>query len=242
MVKIETRNRRLQEVTLHAQGQIPPGQYVALSVYDTGCGMDPTILTRIFEPFFTTKEPGKGTGLGLSSAYGIVHQSAGYIGVDSTVGRGTAFTVYLPLIALPTETPEAHASSAALVGGQETILLVEDDEGVRKLASDVLNQCGYTVLETGDPLEALVIGEHCRGPMHLLLTDMVMPAMRGPALALQVLAWHPNLSVLYMSGYSDEMVERRTVTPSGLFLPKPFTPDALARKVREALVAVSSHS
>ena len=242
MVRIETENRHLQEVTLHAQGQIPPGPYVALSVHDTGCGMDPTTLTRIFEPFFTTKEPGKGTGLGLSSAYGIVHQSAGYIGVDSTVGRGTAVTIYLPRTALPSETPETQASAAALVGGQETILLVEDDEGVRKLASEVLNACGYTVLETGDPLEALVIGEHHRGPMHLLLTDMVMPAMRGPALAVEVLARHPDLRVLYMSGYADEMIGRRTVTPSGLFLQKPFTPDALARTVREALLAVSSHS
>ena len=240
VVRIQTENRLLQEVTLHAQGQIPSGQYVALSVRDAGCGMDPTTLTRIFEPFFTTKEPGKGTGLGLSSVYGIVHQSAGYIGVDSTVGRGTTFTVYLPRTALAAETPEAQASAAALVGGQETILLVEDDEGVRKLASEVLNACGYTVLETGNPLEALVIGERHRGPIHLLLTDMVMPAMRGPALAVQMLARHPNLRVLYMSGYSDEMVGRRTVTPSGLFLPKPFTADTLARTVREALVAVSS--
>jgi GAF domain-containing protein/CheY-like chemotaxis protein len=242
MVRIETQSRHLQEVTLHAQGQIPPGQYVALSVHDTGCGMDPTTLTRIFEPFFTTKEVGKGTGLGLSSVYGIVQQSAGYIGVDSAVGRGTTFTVYLTRTAPPSETPEAQGSAAALVGGQETILLVEDDEGVRKLASEVLNACGYTVLETGDPLEALVIGEHHRGPMHLLVTDMVMPALRGPALAVQVLARHPNMRVLYMSGYTDEMIGRRTVTPGGLFLQKPFTPDTLARTVREALAAVSSDS
>jgi len=242
MVRIETGSRDLQTVALYAQGQIPSGQYVTLVVQDSGCGMDSTTLTKIFEPFFTTKEPGKGTGLGLSTVYGIVRQSAGYIGVDSTVGRGTTFTIYLPRTALPAETPEAQASAAALVGGQETILLVEDDAGVRQLASEVLKACGYTVLEARDPLEALVIAKRHSGKMHLLLTDMVMPAMRGPALAEQVVARYPNLRVLYMSGYADEMIGRKMVTPSGLFLPKPFTPGTLARTVREALVAVTCHS
>ena len=240
MVKIATDGRDLRDVVAHRQGQIPAGPYVTLVVEDSGCGMDAPTLCKIFEPFFTTKDPGKGTGLGLPTVYGIVHQSGGFIGVDSTVGRGTTFTIYLPRTTVVAEPPEAQASTAALARGQETILLVEDEAEVRRLASEILTGCGYTVLGTGDPLEALVMGERHRGPLHLLLTDMVMPVMRGPALAAQVLGYHPDLRVLYMSGYTESMIgSHGIVEPAGAFLQKPITPDVLARTVREVLDMVS---
>ena len=237
MVKIETASRAVQEAVLHAQGHVPPGLYVTLSVQDTGCGMNSLTLARIFEPFFTTKEPGKGTGLGLSTVHGIVHQSDGYIGVDSAVGRGTTFTIYLPQITEPvtaTETPTV--SPREPMRGTETVLLVEDDEEVRRLASEILKTRGYAVLETGDPLEALSIGERRNGAIDLLLTDMVMPAMPGSELAQRLATTYPGLRVLYMSGYTDEMIAPAAANaPARLLLRKPFTPDDLARKVREVL-------
>jgi len=237
MVKIETASRAVQEATLHAQGHVPPGRYVTLTVQDTGCGMDSPTLARIFEPFFTTKEPGRGTGLGLSTVHGIVHQSGGYIGVDSAGGRGTTFTIYLPRITEPINATEAPKRSPRdLMRGTETVLLVEDDEELRRLASEILKTCGYTVLETGDPLEALTIGERRNGAIDLLLTDMVMPAMPGSELAQRLGTMCPGLRVLYMSGYTDEMIAADVASePARAFLRKPFTPHDLARKVREAL-------
>jgi hypothetical protein len=237
MVKIETASGAAQEAALHAQGHVPPGRYVTLSVQDTGCGMDALTLARIFEPFFTTKEPGRGTGLGLSTVHGIVHQSGGYIGVDSARGRGTTFTIYLPRITEPTNATEAPKGSPRdLMRGTETVLLVEDDEELRRLASEILKMCGYTVLETGDPLEALTIGEQRRRAIDLLLTDMVMPAMSGSELAQRLGTMCPGLRVLYMSGYTDEMLAADVASElARAFLRKPFTPHDLARKVREAL-------
>jgi PAS domain S-box-containing protein len=237
MVKIETASRDVQDVTHHAQGQVPPGRYVTMSVRDAGCGMDPLTLARIFEPFFTTKEPGKGTGLGLSTVHGIVHQSRGHIGVDSAVGRGTTFTIYLPQITEAVATVETPPGSRQdMMRGTETVLLVEDDEEVRALASEILKTCGYTVLETGDPLEALTIGDQREGAIDLLLTDMVMPAMRGSELAQRLNATCPGIRVLYMSGYTDEMITAASVSdPARAFLHKPFTPHDLARKVHEVL-------
>jgi len=180
MVKIETAGLDVREPRLHSQGQVPPGQYVTLTVQDTGSGMDAVTLARIFEPFFTTKEPGKGTGLGLSTAHGIVHQSGGYIAVDSTLGRGTTFTIYLPRIAEPVAVTSAPKEpSKDLMRGTETILLVEDEEEVRRLGCEILQSCGYTVVEAGNPLDALMIGERRNGAIDLLLTDMVMPGMGG---------------------------------------------------------------
>jgi two-component system cell cycle sensor histidine kinase/response regulator CckA len=218
---------------------VPPGRYVTLSVQDTGCGMDSLTLARIFEPFFTTKEPGKGTGLGLSTVHGIVHQSGGYIGVDSALGRGTTFTIYLPRITEPVSVTEAPKGPPQdLMRGTETVLLVEDDEELRRLASEILKTCGYTVLETGDPLEALTIGEQRNGPINLLLTDMVMPVMPGSELAQRLGAMCPGLRVLYMSGYMHEMIAAAAASePARALLGKPFTPDDLARKVREALAS-----
>jgi PAS domain S-box-containing protein len=237
MVKIETARRDVPPVVDHPQGQVPPGRYVTMSVQDTGSGMDAVTLARIFEPFFTTKEPGRGTGLGLSTVHGIVHQSGGHIGVDSTVGRGTTFTIYLPQMTGAVATAEAPSGSARdLMRGTETVLLVEDEEEVRQLAAEILKMCGYTVLETGDPLEALTIGERQTGPIDLLLTDMVMPAMRGSELAQRLGTMCPGMRVLYMSGYTDEMVTAASVSePARAFLHKPFTPHDLARKVHEVL-------
>ncbi len=235
MVTIQTANRKLQETALHAQGHVPPGQYASVSVQDTGCGMDSLTLARIFEPFFTTKEPGKGTGLGLSTVHGIVHQSGGYIGVDSAPGRGTTFTIYLPQITDPVEVTHIPATSPRdLMRGTEVILLVEDEDEVRRVASEVLRTCGYTVLETSDPLEALTIAE--RQNRAIGLTDLVMPAMRGSELAQRLRTTCPRMRVLYMSGYTNEMIEAASASePARAFLHKPFTPHDLARKVREVL-------
>jgi PAS domain S-box-containing protein len=241
MLRIETGNRDVHETMTHGQGQVPPGKYVKLMVQDAGCGMDSATLTRIFEPFFTTKDPGKGTGLGLATVHGIVHQSGGYIVVDSTVGAGTTSTIYLPRTSAPAEVAEARAEPSALPRGHETVLLVEDETEVRHLAADVLKRCGYAVLETGDPLEALTFGERHGHEVRLLVSDMIMPAMRGPALAERLLAEHPEMRILYMSGYTDDLIRPDgTINPPGAFLQKPFTPRSLARAVRNALDAASA--
>jgi PAS domain S-box-containing protein len=236
MVKIETAYHAVREPRLHSQGQVPPGQYVTLTVQDTGSGIDSVTLARIFEPFFTTKEPGKGTGLGLSTVHGIVHQSGGYIAVDSALGRGTTFTLYLPRITGPIAIANAPKESPKdLMQGTETILLVEDDDEVRRLGCEILQTCGYTVVETGNPLEALTIGERRNGAIDLLLTDMVMPGMDGLELAKHLEAARPELRVLCMSGYADKIAVVAAHQPPRTFLLKPFTPLDLATKVREAL-------
>jgi CheY-like chemotaxis protein len=235
-VKIETGCQAVQEARLHSQGQVPPGQYVTMSVQDTGSGIDAVTLARIFEPFFTTKDPGTGTGLGLSTVHGIVHQSGGYIAVESTLGRGTTFTIYLPRIADPMAvTSPPKDTPEELTRGTETVLLVEDEEEVRKLASEILQACGYTVVDTGDPLEALNIGEQRNGAIDLLVTDMVMPAMGGGELATRLETMSPGLRVLCMSGYADQIAVVTASHPKRACLPKPFTPHDLAKKVREVL-------
>jgi two-component system cell cycle sensor histidine kinase/response regulator CckA len=236
MVRIDTERRDLVTPTAHAKGQVAPGHYVLLRVQDSGSGMDDTTLGKIFEPFFTTKEPGKGTGLGLATVYRIVHQSGGTIGVDSTRGRGATFTIYLPRIDATVPAPPAPSGQAGLERGDETILLVEDDGEVRALAAEVLKAAGYTVLESGDPLEALVIGDRYPEDIRLLVSDMVMPAMRGPALAAQILQLQPEARILYMSGYTTEAIASQgAIDPPGPLLQKPFTPDGLARIVRQVL-------
>jgi CheY-like chemotaxis protein len=202
--------------------------------------MDSATLARIFEPFFTTKGPGKGTGLGLSTVHGIVHQSGGYIAVDSTVGHGTIFTVYLPRTAAPVALTNASTdTSYDLLRGTETVLLVEDEEEVRRLGCEILQSCGYTVLETGDPLAALTIGERQNGAIDLLVTDLVMPGMGGAELATRLEAMSPGLRVLCMSGYADQIAAVTADHPARACLPKPFTPHDLAKKVREALTGAS---
>jgi signal transduction histidine kinase/FixJ family two-component response regulator len=238
-IRIETSNEDLHEIPSRIQRLVPPGQYVRLVVHDSGCGMDAATLTRIFEPFYTTKPSGQGTGLGLSIAYGIVHQSGGFIGVDSAIGRGTTFTIHLPRTLAPVVSPETQTDGGRLTKGKETVLLVEDEDEVRDLACDVLKSCGYTVLATGDPSEALVIGERHQDKIDLLITDVVMPVMQGPALAQRLLARDTGLRVLYMSGYTDGLfASGGAMEPSRAFLQKPFTAGALARAVREALDGV----
>jgi two-component system, cell cycle sensor histidine kinase and response regulator CckA len=217
---------------------LQPGAYVVLSVTDTGCGMDQETQSHLFEPFFTTKEQGKGTGLGLSTTYGIVKQSGGYIWVESDVGRGSTFRIFLPRIDEVTEVPSLAAEARSAPHGSETILLVEDEEAVRHLLRDILVRYGYTVLEAENGRSAI---ERCRtfdGPIHLVVTDMVMPLMSGWEVADAVSALRPKARIIYMSGYIEHVVVEQRVLESGVaFLGKPFTPETLGRKVREVLDA-----
>src|SRR5438552_1552359 len=232
----ETDNATLDEV--YARQHIPtqPGSYVRLAVSDTGCGMDEATQSRIFEPFFTTKEQGKGTGLGLSTVYGIVKQSGGYIWVYSEPGQGTTFKIYLPRVAAPADSvlPVTHWSK--LPQGTETLLLVEDEPEVRWLVRDMLQHLGYTILEARHGIEAQVLSIQHPGPIHLLITDVVMPQMSGREIAEQLRSEHPETKVLYMSGYTDDAIVRHGVLAAEVaFLQKPFTPEGLAVKVREVL-------
>ena len=235
---IETALHPVPEAGRRGQDRdVPPGQYVTLSIRDTGCGMDAATMARIFEPFFTTKEPGKGTGLGLATVHGIVHQSGGHLALDSAVGRGSTFTIYLPRLQKQAgAAPGRPDSQSDLVGGSGTVLLVEDDADLRGLTSEILQASGYAVVEAADPLEALTVSDRPDLIVDLLLTDMVMPAMRGPELAARLAETRPGLAVLFMSGYSDEGGgSARPGDPARAFLQKPFTPHDLTRAVREAL-------
>jgi CheY-like chemotaxis protein len=210
---------------------------VLLAVSDTGHGMDASIKARIFEPFFTTKEPGKGTGLGLAMVYGFIKQSSGHIAVYSEPGRGTTFKLYLPHARGVGAVVPSSPGLAGLPRGNETILLVEDEDGVRAFVRHLLQICGYTVLEASHGTEALkIVEEHC-GPIHLLITDVVMPqGMGGPQVAAGVASRCPEVSVLFVSGYTDDAVVRHGILEERTnFLQKPFTPTALAQKVREVL-------
>jgi CheY-like chemotaxis protein len=209
-----------------------------LAVTDTGCGMEEATRKRIFEPFFTTKGPGKGTGLGLATVYGIVKQSGGSIYVYSEVGRGTSFKVYLPRVEQEqaASVRPALAAPQARPGGQETLLIVEDDEAVRALTRAVLRGRSYEVIEAVDADEALRLVAQNPKPIALLVTDVVMPGMSGRELASRLTTLRPELKVLYVSGYTDDAVVRHGLLEAEIsFLQKPFTPDALARKVREVL-------
>jgi PAS domain S-box-containing protein len=211
-----------------------PGRHVMLAVADTGIGMDAETLSHIFEPFFTTKGPGQGSGLGLSTVFGIVKQSGGNIEVQSESGMGTTFRIYLPRVETPPEGDAAAAPSAPAPAGSETVLVVEDASGVRELAAEILTRQGYRVLEARDGAEALGVVERHSGPIHLLLTDVVMPGLTGPELAQQARRSRPRIRVLYMSGYTASAHEILQASGSAL-LEKPFSPDGLAQKVREVL-------
>jgi len=218
-----------------------PGPHVLLEVSDTGTGIEKEMLSRIFEPFFTTKESGKGTGLGLSTVFGVVQQSGGTISVESEVGTGTTFKIYLPRVDAPVDAQPASAARSMGLRGSETILLVDDDPQVRAVAKSILKRCGYYVIEAGNAGEALLHAEAHVGPIHLLLTDVVMPQLSGPALARRLASVRPEMKVLCMSGYTDDSVVRHGVLEAHLaYLQKPITPDALAAKVREVLGAAGA--
>ena len=237
---IETANVELDAGYVRQQVSVRPGPYVLLAVSDTGCGMNAETQAHIFEPFFTTKEQGKGTGLGLATVYGIVKQSDGYVWVYSEPGHGTTFKIYLPRIDGVSTTAEPDEARSAPVSGRETILLVEDEEAVRDLVRGVLEGCGYSVLLAQNGEEALRLSGGHEGPIHLMVTDVVMPRMSGRELAERLASPRPTMKVLYISGYTDDAVVRHGVLSRGVaFLQKPFMPDALLRKVREMLDAAT---
>ena len=235
---LETERVELDPAFVRRHPGAQPGLHVALVVRDTGIGMDADTQAHLFEPFFTTKGPGKGTGLGLATVYGIVKQSGGYIAVESEPGRGTGFTIYLPRIERAAEAVTPGPAGAGTPHGSETILLVEDEEGVRDLTREILETSGYRVLEARHGAEALRVGEQHPGPVHLLVSDVVMPQMDGRELADRLRALRPDLRVLFMSGYTaDALGHHSALDPGTNLLPKPFSPDALARRVREVLDA-----
>ncbi|GLH72061.1 hypothetical protein GETHLI_05630 [Geothrix limicola] len=234
---IETQNVDLDESYAQEHHGVAPGPYAKLAVSDTGHGMDKATQARIFEPFFTTKELGKGTGLGLSTVFGIVKQSHGHIWLYSEPGVGTTFKIYFP------EIPQDHGASLAMTatqtadeGGNETILLVEDEDQVREVAGNTLREAGYKVLEARNGDEAVEICLQSEAPIHLLLTDVIMPGMNGRKVSEMAISAHPDMAVLFMSGYTDDAILRHGVIEANVpFLEKPFTPRKLRIKVRETL-------
>jgi len=235
LLRIETSNAELDAGKTILDEPISAGRYVMVAVSDTGCGIPRAILGKVFEPFFTTKEEGKGTGLGLAMVYGIVRQAGGYVGVYSEVGQGTTFKIYLPRTDEPIESlpvPEGPMPSR----GWETILLVEDEGSLRAIAREILEAHGYRVIEAAGPTEAVEIAERHAEEIHLLVTDVVMPGTNGRVLARKLVATRPTLRVLYMSGYTDDVIAHSGVLESGtLLLEKPFTARALLARVRTAL-------
>ncbi len=234
---IETANVELDATFAPDQAAVSPGPYVMLSVADTGTGISPDALPHIFEPFYTTKESSRGTGLGLSTVYGIVKQSGGHVSVTSELGKGTTFKVYLPQVEDAVHAPpKVEASESTSGEGKETILLVEDEPAVRELTRMVLAERGYSVVEALNPEDAVRLAGKYGAEIHLLLTDVVMPGMSGRELAKKLTARHPNLRVLYMSGYTYNVIAENGTLEEGLsFLQKPFTPRTLVQRVRETL-------
>jgi PAS domain S-box-containing protein len=235
-IVVETCNVNLdQEYTLTHMG-MKPGPHVMLSISDTGMGMKPEIRERIFEPFFTTKEKGKGTGLGLSTVYGAVKQSGGNVWVYSEPRQGTTFKIYLPRVDEPLEAPAKKLTRGKMPHGHETILVVEDEEEVRKLAVGILGRYGYRVLEASHGGEALQICEQCKEPIHLLMSDVVMPGMSGPDFARRLKYFYPEIKVLFMSGYTDNALSQNGLLDEAVFfLQKPFSVEKLTGKIREVL-------
>jgi PAS domain S-box-containing protein len=232
-ITIELRNIELDNIGVAAHPGLQPGDYVEMSISDTGMGMDSATTAQIFEPFFTTKEGGKGTGLGLATVYGIVQQSGGAIEVQSQIGHGTTFYIYLPRA---TDLGKPAAPKIAATGGSETVLLVEDDDRVRVLVANMLRKNGYKVLLASAGDQALEIATRHQGRIHLLLTDVVMPGMSGRVLSERLMLSRAETRVLYMSGYSDDAILRHGVKSAGThFIQKPFSIEALAQKIREAL-------
>ena len=236
VITIETGNVILDAEYARGHLEVNPGPHVMVAVSDTGSGMDEASRGRIFEPFFTTKELGKGTGLGLSTVHGIVKQSGGHISVYSEPGHGTTFKVYLPRLSQAEEKEAAAPSNCLLHRGSETILLVEDEDMVRQVARRILEINGYTVLEANSGREALLVSQQAPGPIHLMLTDVVMPGISGGETAQLLKAQRPDLRVLFMSGHTENSIVHHGVLDPGVaFLQKPFKHDLLVSKVREVL-------
>jgi two-component system cell cycle sensor histidine kinase/response regulator CckA len=233
---IETAPAELDAEYGHRHPPVEPGPYVMLAVSDTGHGMTPEIQARIFEPFFTTKGIGKGTGLGLGTVYGIVKQNGGHVWVYSEPGHGSTFKVYLPRVTGAAEPLVAPLEGTAVPRGRETVLLVEDDGALRRVAQELLEKLGYTVHGAANAADALEVAGRLDQPVHLLMTDVVLPGMGGRELAEQVVATRPGTKVLYASGYTNDAVVSYGVKIGEMaFLQKPFTSEDLARKVRDVL-------
>jgi PAS domain S-box-containing protein len=233
---IETAAAHLDENYSRMHFDVQPGEYVMVAVSDTGHGMDTDTRNRIFEPFFTTKETGKGTGLGLSIVYGIVKQSGGDIWVYSEPRKGTMVKLYFPMVADAANERQSTVSHSSHAGADETILVVEDEKGVRELIATILRDRGYKVLTTGDPLDAIKIMHQHQSAISMLLTDVVMPGMSGKRLVEELLRLRPGLKVLYLSGYTDNAIAHHGVFDADVdFIGKPFNQGALLQKVREIL-------
>ncbi|HSQ15314.1 MAG TPA: ATP-binding protein, partial [Candidatus Binatia bacterium] len=235
-IVIETANVDLDAAYCSHHPYVKPGRFVMLAVSDTGQGMGEEVKAHIFEPFFTTKEKGSGTGLGLATTYGAVHQAGGTIEVYSEVGIGTTFKVYLPRVEEEAANPVEADRPAALPGGTETVLIVEDEGILRSLCVQILERLGYRVLQARNGAEAIAEARGYGDRIDLLLTDVVMPGMNGSELATQLVLHHPELKVLFTSGYTEDVISHHGVLAEGVsFIGKPYTPSALARKVREII-------
>jgi nitrogen-specific signal transduction histidine kinase/CheY-like chemotaxis protein len=238
-ITIETGNRILDKNYCAAHTGFVPGEYVSLAVSDNGCGMDKETLAKIFEPFFTTKVIGKGTGLGLSTVYGIVKQNNGFIDVHSELGKGTAFTIYLPPhVSQGVQTLQNRNTAEVTMRGYETLLLVEDEPAVLKLTKAILEKQGYTVLAASSPGDAIRIAREHSGEINMLMTDVIMPEMNGRDLAKNLLSLYPRIKCLFTSGYTADVIAHQGILDENLyFIRKPFSMQDLAVKVREVLGA-----
>jgi PAS domain S-box-containing protein len=235
-VTIETENIALDEAYCAVHAGFSPGDYALLAVSDNGCGMDRETLYKIFEPFFTTKGVDKGTGLGLSTVYGIVKQNNGFINVYSEPGQGTTFKIFLPRHQSEGDRVQEEKKAPAIVGGHETILVVEDEPLILELADEILSRLGYRVLTANSPDEAIRVAREYGDTIHLLLTDVVMPGMNGPDLVNKLGDFCPEIRILYMSGYTEDTIARHGVLDEGVhFIQKPFSLQPLSEKIREVL-------
>jgi CheY-like chemotaxis protein len=241
-LSIRTHQRLLTKPYRSSGVTVDPGRYLVVAISDTGTGMTPEVVKQIFDPFFTTKEAGRGTGLGLSTVYGIVKQSSGFIFVETSPGHGATFEVYLPSVDEPVQAAvKADAGRHAGAAGSETVLLVDDDAGIRDLLRRALKGGGYEVITAPDGVEALAAAESHEGTIDCLITDLVMPRMGGSELASRLAARRPELSVLYISGYTNRQEWRTDASQAGrAYLLKPFTPSVLMRKVRDLLDAAAT--
>ena len=236
-LKIQTKTVALNTTEARQRPGVPANQYVVLSVSDTGCGMDAATKARIFEPFFTTKESGKGTGLGLATVYGIVKQSGGFIWLNTEVGKGTCFEIYFPRVDEKLSTVEAQPVTRQKTNSGTTLLLVEDEPTVRELASAFLISAGYKVVTAQNGVEAVSIAQKMGNAIHGLVTDVVMPQMRGPELAERVLEFLPETRVVFMSGYPQHSEANPDLDAEKFFVQKPFTRESLVLTVGQAMTS-----